>query len=65
MNTPPKMISTKDLDYIKDMLTCNLILSKKAHHYEDYVEDEDVKNIVEKVCKTHAKHYQKILNLLK
>jgi hypothetical protein len=65
MNQVPKMISTKDLDYIKDMLSWNHIASKKAFHYLEHVQDEQVRNVLTEVTNMHTKHYKHILDLLK
>ena len=65
MDKVPTMISTKDLDYIKDMLDWNLIAVKKINHYLQHVQDEDVKNLFEQIVTMHKKHFNGLLNLLK
>ena len=43
MNEVPNIISTKDLSYIKDMMNWEFVLVKKANHYEDLVNDKEIK----------------------
>ncbi|MDD2203117.1 MAG: hypothetical protein PHT75_04430 [Bacilli bacterium] len=64
MNTLPNMISTKDLDYLKDMLNWNFIAAKKAAHYLQHIEDEDVKNVITQVGDMHKQHFNILLNIL-
>lgn len=64
MNTVPTMISTKDLDYLKDMLNWNFIAAKKANHYLEHIEDEEVATIIGKVNEMHIQHYNLLLDIL-
>lgn len=65
MNKVPKMISTKDLDYICDALNWNLTNVKKTHHYIKESEDDEIKEIFEKVAEIFNNHYEFLINLLK
>lgn len=65
MNEVPNIISTKDLDYIKDMLKWNFVLVKKANFFMEVITDEDAKKLIEKVIKVHKSQYEKIMNILK
>lgn len=65
MKKVPKMISSKDLDYFKDMLNWNLIACKKANHYLTHIQDEDVKNAAICVAKLHSNQFKKILDIIK
>lgn len=65
MNSVPRMISSKDLDYISDMLNWNLIASKKTYHFANDSIEEDVTNELKSISNMHKKHYQWLLNLLK
>jgi hypothetical protein len=65
MDTVPVMISCKDLDYIKDMLNWNFIAAKKAKHYLEHIQDEDVKTQINQVCEMHQQHYNTLLGILK
>ncbi|MDD2469705.1 MAG: spore coat protein [Bacilli bacterium] len=64
MNTVPEMISTKDLDYIKDMLNWNFIAAKKANHYLEYIEDQEVAAIISQINEMHIQHYNILLDIL-
>jgi hypothetical protein len=64
MDSVPRIISTKDLDFIKDMLHWNLVASKKAFHYANEVQDTEVKTILMEAANIHARHYKLILNIL-
>lgn len=65
MNEVPNIISTKDLDYIKDMLKWNFVLVKKANFFMEVITDEEVKKLIEKVIKVHKGQYEKIMDILK
>lgn len=65
MNEVPNIISTKDLDYIKDMLKWNFVLVKKANFFMEVIADEDAKKLIEKVIKVHKSQYEKIMDILK
>lgn len=65
MNEVPNIISTKDLDYIKDMLKWNFVLIKKANFFMEVITDEDAKKLIEKVIKVHKSQYEKIMDILK
>lgn len=65
MNEVPNIISTKDLDYIKDMLKWNFVLVKKASFFMEVITDEDAKKLIEKVIKVHKSQYEKIMDILK
>lgn len=65
MNEIPKMISTKDLSYIEDMLNWNMIYSKKCHMYKGMVKDKNIKKLISEVGKMHTQHYNTLLEILK
>lgn len=65
MDKVPVMISTKDLDYIKDMLNWNFIAAKKAKHYLGHIQDTEVQALLTQMNEMHKKHYDTILNILK
>lgn len=64
MDKVPQIISTKDLNFIADMLNWNLIAAKKAYHFINETSDQDIANLLNKVITMHHKHYSVILNLL-
>lgn len=64
MKTVPKIISSKDLSYISDMLNWIHTNSKKINHYTDIVEDNDVLKELEKCNNLLTTIYDKLLNIL-
>ncbi|MFA5602789.1 MAG: spore coat protein [Bacilli bacterium] len=65
MNKVPKMLSTKDLDYICDMLNWNLTNAKKINQYLEETEDEEIKESLETVIQMFEDHYNFLVGLLK
>ena len=65
MKTVPKIISTKDLSYIKDMLNWTHTISKKLNHYTNIVEDNDVLKEIENCNTLLITIYDKLLTTLK
>lgn len=64
MDQVPTMISSKDLDYIKDMLNWNFIIIKKANHYLGHIQDQEVASLISKALDMHRQHYNTLLGLL-
>ena len=64
MEKVPKMISTKDLDYLSDMLNWNLVIAKKAHHFANKTTKKEITEELDEVANMHSKHYEIILDLL-
>ncbi|WP_147535586.1 ferritin-like domain-containing protein [Bacillus marasmi] len=64
MQTPPEAITTKDLSYIKDALSWELLAFKKFHYLAGQVQDQEIQQALEKVGQTHQQHYQKLLSHL-
>lgn len=64
MGQVPAIISTKDLSYLSDIFEWNFIAAKKALHYSNQVQNEELKRELDKVYKMHEKHLKKILEIL-
>ncbi|MCI1591621.1 MULTISPECIES: hypothetical protein [Heyndrickxia] len=64
MQQPPAILSTKDLSYINDMLSWNLLAMKKAHFTAMHCQDSSIKATLEKCGQMHQRHYEKILHHL-
>ena len=64
MKEEPNIISTKDLSYIKDMLSWNLVMAKKSKEYLKLVGDKDVKELLKKVNEVHKSHYEMLLEII-
>lgn len=61
---PPRVITTKDLLYIKDALSWELIAFKKFHYYAQQTADPQIKQALDKAGQMHQRHYQKLLSHL-
>ena len=64
MNKVPEMISTKDIAYIADIFEWNFIVCKKAHEFSKLVEDNDIKEELERVSCMHKNICDKLLKIL-
>lgn len=64
MNKVPVMISTKDLDYISDMMNWNFVCAKKSYHFASEVTDEEIKETLHQTARMHVEHYLRLVNLL-
>ncbi len=64
MKETPNIISVKDLLYIEDMMNWNFIMNKKIYSFLECVSDSEVKEILTKTKKMHAKHYKELLSIL-
>lgn len=64
MKTVPKIISTKDLSYISDMLNWIHTISKKINHYTNIVEDNEVLKEIENCNILLNTIYENLLNIL-
>lgn len=65
MNNVPKMISSKDLDYISDMLNWNYYAAKECFHFAEEVQDEEIRNTLSDTGNMHIEHYKYLLSILK
>lgn len=65
MQEIPKMISSKDLSYIEDMLNWNMVYSKKCHMYKSMVKSREIKKFIAEIGKMHTSHYNAFLEILK
>ena len=64
MPQAPNVITSKDLLYITDMMSWNLMAMKKAHFYESQCQIPEVSQAMKEICEMHERHYHKILNHL-
>lgn len=64
MEQVPAIISTKDLAYLSDMFEWNFIVAKKALHYSNEVQDENIQKKLKNVYQMHEKNLKKILEIL-
>nr|WP_245891468.1 hypothetical protein [Planifilum fimeticola] len=57
-------LSTKDLHYLKDELSWELLAMKKCHHYAQECQDPEIRQLLDRIGKIHQQHYQILLNQL-
>lgn len=60
----PTMISGKDLDYLSDIYNWNFNACKLANHFEKEVQDEEIKELLEKIADMHKEYAKAVLNIL-
>ncbi|MCI2256029.1 ferritin-like domain-containing protein [Domibacillus sp. PGB-M46] len=58
---PPRALSTKDVLYLKDALSWELLAFKKFHFFAQQVSNSEIKQALEKAGKMHQDHFQKLL----
>lgn len=56
------MLTTKELNYVKDHLSWELLAIKKFHHYADQMEDHGLKQVAHELGQLHQNRYQTLLN---
>lgn len=61
---PPRVITTKDMSYLKDALSWELDAFKKLHAFAQMASDPEVKQCLDKAGRMHQQHYQKLLTHL-
>jgi hypothetical protein len=64
MSTPPNVITTKDLSYLKDAMSWELLAMKKCSHYATYCQDNEIKSEIDRCGQMHQKHYDQLLQYL-
>lgn len=64
MSQPPSTITVKDHLYLEDMLSWNLLATKKANFFMQQCQDPEVKQAIQKMMTSHQNHYQKLLGHL-
>ena len=61
---PPKMISTKDFLYIKDMMSWNLLAAKKMKWAAETCQLPDLKKSFQAAEQLHTKHFEELIKTL-
>jgi hypothetical protein len=64
MPAPPRVITTKDLLYLKDALSWELIAFKKFHFFAQQAKDPQIKQALDKAGRMHQQHFQQLLTHL-
>ena len=61
---PPRAITTKDMLYIKDALSWELLTFKKFHFMANQIQNPQFKDALTKAGQMHQNHYQRLLTHL-
>ncbi|GEN33383.1 MULTISPECIES: hypothetical protein [Aneurinibacillus] len=61
MTTPPNVMTTKDVHYVKDQLSWLLVAMKKCNHYSQECTDPQVKQLIDRAGQMHQRHYNTLL----
>ena len=65
MDIVPQIISTKDLAYLSDMFEWNQTAFKQINHFINEVQDEEIKELLERFRNMHEDHMNFIVSMLK
>lgn len=58
------LLSTKELNYIKDLLSFELLLAKKCKQYSDQEVDESFKGVFNQAGQFHQQNYLSLVDYL-
>ena len=61
---PPKVITTKDILYLKDQLSWELVAMKKCYHFARECSDSDISQAIDQAGQMHQRHYELLLKHL-
>lgn len=64
MEQPPNVITIKDLAYLKDAMSWELLTMKKCRQYASFCTDPELQNQIDGVGQMHQKHYEKLLQYI-
>ena len=64
MSQAPNVITTKDLLYLSDMMSWNLMALKKAYFFANQCQVPELSQALDQAGQMHQRHYGKILGHL-
>jgi hypothetical protein len=64
MSEPPQVITSKDLAYLKDAMSWELLAFKKCRQSASFATDPEVQHQIDSAGRMHQKHYDQLLNYL-
>ncbi len=64
MKEPPVMVSTKDCMHICDILNVNYTIIKKFKHYDNEIQDVEIKELINNITKALIKQYSSLMEVL-
>ncbi|MBA4602767.1 hypothetical protein [Thermoactinomyces mirandus] len=57
-------ISSKDLSYLTDEMSWELLAMKKCYHFANECQDPSVSQLINRIGQMHQRHYEMLLNHL-
>lgn len=60
----PQIISSKDIQYLKDQMSWLLLASKKCAHFAKESQDPEVRQAIEQIGQLHQRHYTQLMGHL-
>jgi hypothetical protein len=64
MAQPPNVITSKDLAYLKDAMSWELLAFKKCRQYASFATDPEIQHQIDAAGQMHQKHYDQLLRYL-
>lgn len=64
MKKVPKMITAKDVDYIKDMFDWNMVAYKKIDYFKNDISSEKMAELFITIADMHYSFCEKLISLL-
>lgn len=61
MSKPPAVLTTKDMMYLKDAMSWELLAMKKCNHFAQECKSSEIKHTINKAGKMHEHHYKMLL----
>ncbi len=64
MKKVPKMLSTKDVSYIKDIFNWNIIAKDKINYYLKEIEDSQMQELFSTIANMHYEICESLVSIL-
>ncbi|MEX1029396.1 MAG: hypothetical protein WDZ91_05020 [Paenibacillaceae bacterium] len=64
MTSDRNLLSDKELHYLKDYMSWELLAMKKCQHALQSCKDPDIQTQIKEIGKTHIQHYNTLLSYL-
>ena len=61
MQHPPAILTGKDLDYLKDAMSWELLVMKKCRHFAQECSDGEIRQAIDRAGRIHEKHFKILL----
>lgn len=61
MKEPPQVLTTKDVSYLQDALSWELLAAKKCAHWSSEAQDPAIKDALARTGQMHHRHYDLLL----